>query len=115
MLNREDNALICHVGPGTPMGAMMRRYWHPVCTSAQLERDAAPLRVRLLGEDYVAFRDSHGKVGVMEELCMHRGASLALGRVEEGGLRCPTTAGSSTRPATFWRRPTTPTRSTAPA
>jgi len=88
MLNREDNALICRVGPGTPMGTMMRRYWHPVCTSAQLERDAAPLRVRLLGEDYVAFRDSAGRVGLMEELCMHRGASLALGRVEEGGIRC---------------------------
>ena len=88
MLNREDNALICRVGPGTPMGDMMRRYWHPVCMSAQLERDAAPLRVRLLGEDYVAFRDSEGRVGFMEELCMHRGASLALGRVEEGGLRC---------------------------
>jgi phenylpropionate dioxygenase-like ring-hydroxylating dioxygenase large terminal subunit len=71
------------------MGTMMRRYWHPVCTSAQLpEPDAAPLRVRLLGEDYVAFRDSEGRVGVMEELCMHRGASLALGRVEEGGIRC---------------------------
>jgi phthalate 4,5-dioxygenase len=88
MLNREDNALICRVGPGTPMGNMMRRYWHPVCTSAQLERDGAPLRVRLLGEDFVAFRDTQGKVGVMEELCMHRGASLALGRVEEGGIRC---------------------------
>ena len=89
MLNREDNALLCHVGPGTPMGSMMRRYWHPVCTSAQLAQpDAPPLRVRLLGEDFVAFRDSEGKVGVLEELCMHRGASLALGRVEEGGLRC---------------------------
>ena len=89
MLNREDNALICRVGPGTPMGNMMRRYWHPVCTSAQLaEPDAPPLRVHLLGEDFVAFRDSDGKVGVLEELCMHRGASLALGRVEEGGLRC---------------------------
>ena len=89
MLNREDNALICRVGPGTPMGNMMRRYWHPVCTSAQLARpDAPPLRVRLLGEDYVAFRDSKGQVGLLEELCMHRGASLALGRVEEGGIRC---------------------------
>lgn len=89
MLNREDNALLCRVGPETPMGNMMRRYWHPVCTSAQLTRpDAPPLRVRLLGENYVAFRDSEGKVGVLEELCMHRGASLALGRVEEGGLRC---------------------------
>jgi phenylpropionate dioxygenase-like ring-hydroxylating dioxygenase large terminal subunit len=89
MLNREDNALICRVGPGTAMGNMMRRYWHPVCTSAQLAQpDAPPLRVRLLGEDYVAFRDSKGQVGLLEELCMHRGASLALGRVEEGGLRC---------------------------
>lgn len=89
MLNRQDNELICRVGPGTPMGNMMRRYWHPICTSMQLSQpDAPPLRVRLLGEDYVAFRDSQGRVGVMEELCMHRGASLALGRVEEGGLRC---------------------------
>jgi phthalate 4,5-dioxygenase oxygenase subunit len=89
MLSQADNELICRVGPGTPMGNMMRRYWHPVCTSAQLPvRDSVPLRVRLLGEDYVAFRDSEGKVGVLEELCMHRGASLALGRVEEGGIRC---------------------------
>ncbi|MGJ7546276.1 Rieske 2Fe-2S domain-containing protein [Variovorax sp. LT1R16] len=88
MLNSQDNALLCRVGPGTAMGDMMRRYWHPVCTSAQLERDDAPLRVPLLGEDFVAFRDTEGRVGVMEELCMHRGASLALGRVEEGGIRC---------------------------
>ena len=89
MLTREDNTLICRVGPGTPMGAVMRRYWHPVCTSAQLPApDCAPLRVRLLGEDFVAFRDTGGRVGVLDELCMHRGASLALGRVEEGGLRC---------------------------
>lgn len=88
MLNRQDNELICRVGPGTPMGHMMRRYWHPVCTSVQLLPDAAPMRVRLLGEDFVAFRDSQGRVGLMEELCMHRGASLALGRVEEGGIRC---------------------------
>ncbi|MFP3557538.1 Rieske 2Fe-2S domain-containing protein [Paraburkholderia sp. SIMBA_049] len=89
MLSREDNELLCRVGPGTPGGALMRRFWHPVCTSAQLPQpDCAPLRVRLLGEDYVAFRDSDGKVGFLEELCMHRGASLALGRVEEGGIRC---------------------------
>jgi len=89
MLSREDNELLCRVGPGTPGGALMRRFWHPVCTSAQLPQpDCAPLRVRLLGENYVAFRDSDGKVGFLEELCMHRGASLALGRVEEGGIRC---------------------------
>jgi phthalate 4,5-dioxygenase len=89
MLSQADNELLCRVGPGTPMGNMMRRYWHPVCTSAQLPvNDSVPLRVRLLGEDYVAFRDSDGKVGMLDELCMHRGASLALGRVEEGGIRC---------------------------
>ncbi|WP_419690422.1 Rieske 2Fe-2S domain-containing protein [Burkholderia theae] len=89
MLSHEDNEMLCRVGPGTPGGALMRRYWHPVCTSAQLpDPDCAPLRVRLLGEQYVAFRDSNGQVGLLEELCMHRGASLALGRVEEGGIRC---------------------------
>jgi len=89
MLSREDNDMLCRVGPGTSGGALMRRFWHPVCTSAQLPHpDCPPLRVRLLGENYVAFRDSDGKVGFLEELCMHRGASLALGRVEEGGIRC---------------------------
>lgn len=89
MLSHEDNEMLCRVGPGTPGGALMRRYWHPVCTSAQLpDPDGAPLRIRLLGEQYVAFRDTHGQVGLLEELCMHRGASLALGRVEEGGIRC---------------------------
>lgn len=89
MLSHADNDLLCRVGPGTPCGTLMRRFWHPVCTSAQLSHpDCAPLRVRLLGQNYVAFRDSHGQVGFLEELCMHRGASLALGRVEEGGIRC---------------------------
>ncbi|OAJ54988.1 (2Fe-2S)-binding protein [Paraburkholderia ginsengiterrae] len=89
MLTQKDNEMICRVGPGTPGGALMRRFWHPVCTSAQLPHpDCAPLRVTLLGENYVAFRDTDGNVGFLEELCMHRGASLALGRVEEGGIRC---------------------------
>ncbi|MGU7785337.1 Rieske 2Fe-2S domain-containing protein [Burkholderia sp. PU8-34] len=89
MLSQKDNEMLCRVGPGTPGGALMRRFWHPVCTSAQLPApDCPPLRVRLLGEDYVAFRDTEGNVGFLEELCMHRGASLALGRVEEGGIRC---------------------------
>ncbi len=67
----------------------MRRYWHPVATSAQLPApDCNPLRLKVLGERYVAFRDTDGKVGVLDELCMHRGASLAIGRVEEGGIRC---------------------------
>jgi phthalate 4,5-dioxygenase len=89
MLTREENERITRVGPGTPMGNVMRRYWLPVCTTEQLPyRDSDPLRVRLLGENLVAFRDSGGAVGVLQENCPHRGASLALGRVEEHGIRC---------------------------
>lgn len=89
MLTHEENETLCRVGPKTKMGQVMRRYWHPVAASEQLAHpDCDPLRVTLLGERLVAFRDSHGKVGVFDELCMHRGASLALGRVENGGIRC---------------------------
>jgi nitrite reductase/ring-hydroxylating ferredoxin subunit len=89
MLGRDENNLVTQVGPGTPLGEMLRRYWLPVCTSAQIaEKDSAPLQVRLLGENFVAFRDTNGKVGVLDEMCMHRGASLALGRVEDCGIRC---------------------------
>ena len=71
------------------MGRMMRRFWLPVCTSAQLpERDSDPLRAGLLGESFVVFRDTAGQVGVLDERCIHRCASLALGRVEQGGIRC---------------------------
>jgi len=71
------------------MGRVFRQFWLPVCTSEQLPRpDCDPLRVRLLGESLVAFRDSSGKVGLLSEHCPHRGASLALGRVENNGLRC---------------------------
>ena len=89
MLSREDNNRLTQVGPDTPMGVMMRMYWHPIATSAELPHpDCDPLRARLLGEDFVVFRDTSGKVGVLDELCTHRGASMALGRVEEGGIRC---------------------------
>ncbi len=89
MLSKEQNELLTRVGKGTPMGEMMRRYWHPIALSSELPHpDCDPLRQPLLGETFVIWRDSDGKVGVMEELCMHRGASMALGRVEEGGIRC---------------------------
>src|SRR6516225_9963968 len=82
MLTREENETLCRVGPGTKMGRVMRRYWHPVAVSEQLPGpDSDPLRIALLGERFVAFRDSSGRAGVLNELCMHRGASLALGRV----------------------------------
>ena len=89
MLSREDNELLTRVGPGTPMGTTMRRYWIPALLARELpEPDGPPVRVRLLGEDLVAFRDTRGRVGLLDELCPHRRASLFFGRNEECGLRC---------------------------
>src|ERR671939_16665 len=83
MLSREDNELLTRIGPGTPMGKLMREYWQPVLLSSEL-----PQPERALGEDLVAFRDSAGKVGLLGANCPHRGAPLFFGRNEEGGLRC---------------------------
>src|SRR6266508_253332 len=89
MLSKEENELLTRVGPGTPMGAVLREYWMPMVFSSELpEPDCKPLRVRLLGEDLVAFRDTEGRIGLLEENCCHRGASLAFGRNEQCGLRC---------------------------
>jgi phthalate 4,5-dioxygenase oxygenase subunit len=89
MLNHQDNEIITHVNRGTPGGELMRRYWIPAALSAELPGpDCVPLRVRLLGEDLVAFRDSSGVVGLVGAHCPHRGASLFFGRNEENGLRC---------------------------
>ena len=89
MLSREDNELLCKVGPGTPTGALLRQYWIPALMSSELpERDGAPVRVRLLGENLIAFRATSGKIGLIQNHCPHRGASLFFGRNEEEGLRC---------------------------
>lgn len=89
MLSHEDNNLMCRVEGDAPMGKIMRSHWMPACLSEQVaEADGKPVRVRLLGENLVAFRDSDGRVGVVDERCPHRKASLALGRNEECGLRC---------------------------
>jgi phthalate 4,5-dioxygenase oxygenase subunit len=88
MLTAEENALLCKVEGDAPMGQMMRRYWIPACLSADLEIDGQPRRIRLFGEDLVAFRDTSGKVGILDENCPHRGASLVLGRNEDCGVRC---------------------------
>jgi phenylpropionate dioxygenase-like ring-hydroxylating dioxygenase large terminal subunit len=88
MLSKAENEYLCRVGPGTPMGALMRQYWLPAIRSDELGADAAPLRVRLLGEDLIGFRTADGQVGVMQNNCPHRGASLFFGRNEEAGLRC---------------------------
>jgi phthalate 4,5-dioxygenase oxygenase subunit len=88
MLKKEDNELLCRVGPGTAMGQFMREYWVPVLRSARLETAGAPVRVRLLGENFVVFRTADGRVGLFDEACPHRGASLTLARNEGDGLRC---------------------------
>ncbi len=89
MLSAENNDLVCRVGPGTRMGDLMRQYWIPGILSSELPApDGEPLRVKLLGEELIAFRDSTGRVGVVKNSCPHRGASLFFGRNEENGLRC---------------------------
>src|SRR5437764_239809 len=89
MLKQEDNELITRVGPGTPMGTLMREYWVPALLSSELPGpDCNPVRVLLLGEKLIAFRDSQGQVGLLDNNCPHRGASLFFARNEECGLRC---------------------------
>jgi phthalate 4,5-dioxygenase len=89
MLSKEENEIVTRVGPGTPMGNTLRRYWLPALLASEIPGpDCAPARVRLLGEDLVAFRDSEGRIGLLDELCPHRLASLYFGRNEECGLRC---------------------------
>ncbi len=83
-----EGAELTKIGPGTAMGQLMRQYWLPALLSSELERDGPPTRLMLLGERLIAFRDSEGRVGVMDHRCPHRCASLFLGRNEEGGLRC---------------------------
>lgn len=89
MISKEDNETLTRIGPGTVMGDFIRSYWTPVLLCSEIpEKDGAPVPVRVLGEDLVAFRDSDGKVGLLEEHCPHRLASLVLAVNEEGGLRC---------------------------
>jgi phthalate 4,5-dioxygenase oxygenase subunit len=89
MLSTTDNELLTRVGPGTPMGELFRRFWLPAMQTWELpEPDCPPVRIRMLGEDLVAFRDSEGRVGFFTQACPHRGASMFFGRNEENGLRC---------------------------
>jgi len=89
MLTREENELLCRVEGDAPMGQLMRRHWTPVCLVEEVsEADGAPAKARAFGENLVVFRDSDGRVGVLDEACPHRRASLVFGRNEEGGLRC---------------------------
>ena len=90
MLRKEINDLLTQTDAGTPMGEMYRQYWIPALLAEELpENDCPPVRVKLLGERLIAFRDTGGKYGLIDEFCPHRGASLCFGRNEEHGLRCP--------------------------
>jgi phthalate 4,5-dioxygenase len=88
MTTVEDGIELTRIGPGTKMGRLMRQYWIPAALSSELERDGAPLRLIILGEKLIAFRDSSGRVGIMDHRCPHRCASLFLGRNEANGIRC---------------------------
>ena len=89
MLTREENERLTRVGPGTPAGELLRRYWYPVGVASELTEETPTQLVRILGETLVLFRDKKGRVGLLEDRCPHRGASLSYGRVEERGLSCP--------------------------
>jgi phenylpropionate dioxygenase-like ring-hydroxylating dioxygenase large terminal subunit len=90
MLTQQHNALVTQTGPGTPMGRLLRRYWIPFLLSDELPQpECPPVRVKLLSERLLAFRDSDGRLGLIDEFCAHRGVSLWFGRNEDGGLRCP--------------------------
>jgi len=89
MMTAEDNRLLTLTGPQTPMGELLRRYWIPVLLSAELpEPDCPQKKLKVLGEDLLAFRDTEGRVGLVEPVCPHRGANLYYGRNEQCGLRC---------------------------
>ena len=89
-ISKDDNELLTRTGAGTPMGDLFRRYWVPALFADELPNpDCPPVRVQLMGEKLIAFRDSMGRVGLLDEFCAHRGVSLWFGRNEECGLRCP--------------------------
>ncbi|MPZ15488.1 MAG: Rieske 2Fe-2S domain-containing protein [Chloroflexi bacterium] len=89
VITHEENERLTRVGPGTPMGALLRRYWQPVCAAAELTAERPKQRIRILGEDLVVFRQPDGSYGLVAERCSHRGASLYYGFLEDGGIRCP--------------------------
>ena len=89
MLTADENRILTQTGPGAPMGELLRRFWMPVKLSRDVaEPNGDPLRVRVVGENFVLWRDAEGRLGLFDEHCMHRGASLALVRCEGDGLRC---------------------------
>jgi phenylpropionate dioxygenase-like ring-hydroxylating dioxygenase large terminal subunit len=88
MTTARENEILTRVGSGTPMGDVMRQYWVPICKSDEVKTDGDPVRIMILGEPLIAFRDTSGRLGVMDHRCAHRCASLFFGRNEENGIRC---------------------------
>src|SRR3954447_17765658 len=89
MLSKEENERLTQVGPGTPMGELLRRYWHPVCAVDELDRSIFRTKeLKVLGEELVLYRDRSGTLGLLDRYCTHRRASLAYGVVESDGIRC---------------------------
>ena len=89
MVTREENELLCRVTGDAPMGKMLRQhYWLPAVLSVRVRKGEAPVRVKLFGRNFVAFRGGNGEVGFLDEACPHRGASLALARVDDCALTC---------------------------
>jgi len=89
MLSRDENDFLCRVGPGTPAGELLRRYWHVVAPAGELNAAKPKKRLKILGEDLILYRDRSGNYGLVAEKCSHRGVSLYYGFVEEDGIRCP--------------------------
>ena len=114
MLTARDNATLTQVGPGTPMGELMRQFWIPAVQSVELpEPDCPPVRVKLLGEELVTFRDTNGDVGMLDNYCPHRRASLFFGRNEEWGLRCVYHGWKYDVNGSAWTCPRNPRRATS--
>ena len=88
MLTSEENQLLTQVGPGTPCGELLRRYWHPISVATEINEENPTKFVRVLGEDLVIFKDKSGNWGLLADKCSHRNASLVYGRVEERGISC---------------------------
>jgi phenylpropionate dioxygenase-like ring-hydroxylating dioxygenase large terminal subunit len=96
MITKEENETLTRVGPGTPGGEMLRRYWWPVELSEYLKPKDRPTKIRVLGENLVLFREGSGPPGLLALNCSHRGTSLEFGRVADKGIRCCYPAGSMT-------------------
>ena len=89
MLSVEENELLTRTGAGTPMGGVLRRHWQPLALTEELPAERPLKEIRIMGEDLVVFRDEDGRYGALARLCAHRSGDLGLGRLEDGGVRCP--------------------------